>query len=734
MATGDESPDVTSLNAETLDATERRRTAEALRKSKDNLRWLIDHALDVITVIKGDGTILYQSPSTERVLGYESNELIGKNAADLIHPDDLPRVVSTVNERLQGTPDNSPIECRFRCRNGSWLIMESMAEASVDDTGVTLAVVTSHDITKRKRAEEALRAQRDKFEGVIASLADGLDIVSPDYRVHFQNKVLRDRFGDLTGKLCYQGYMSRETPCESCPMQKAIATGTAQTVELTAADGREYELTSTPFQDIDGETKAIEIARDITERKRAEEALRESERYLTKAQEIARIGSWTWDLTTDTVKWSDEMYRLFDMSPDEFDGKIVSVMDRIHPDDRDLLAQATEQTLVDGKARPLEYRVVRRDGTSIVVYAEGVTHLDESGKPVRMLGTVQDITERKRAEEALRESEERFRVTFDNAGIGAALVDMKGRAFRSNPALQEMLGYSAQELSGMAFTEVTHPDDATADWALAQELFAGKRNRYQIEKRFIRKDGQVIWGRVTASLVRSAEGEPQYGIGMVEDITERKRAEEALRESEERFRVSLMNSPVVVFSQDSELRYTWIHNPVPGFSVEDILGKTDEDLLPPEEASRLTAIKRRVLDSGSSTREEIQATARGEVIFHDLTVEPLRDATGTIVGITGTSFDITERKRTEEQLQVARERLEGRVERQLQRRNPYGLTFRELTVLHVVAAGKSGKEIATELGISPLTVQKHLSNILAKMDAASRTEAVARGLREGLLD
>jgi DNA-binding NarL/FixJ family response regulator len=141
-----------------------------------------------------------------------------------------------------------------------------------------------------------------------------------------------------------------------------------------------------------------------------------------------------------------------------------------------------------------------------------------------------------------------------------------------------------------------------------------------------------------------------------------------------------------------------------------------------------------VLDSGSSTREEIQATARGEVIFHDLTVEPLRDATGTIVGITGTSFDITERKRTEEQLQVARERLEGRVERQLQRRNPYGLTFRELTVLHVVAAGKSGKEIATELGISPLTVQKHLSNILAKMDAASRTEAVARGLREGLLD
>ena len=206
-----------------------------------------------------------------------------------------------------------------------------------------------------------------------------------------------------------------------------------------------------------------------------------------------------------------------------------------------------------------------------------------------------------------------------------------------------------------------------------------------------------------------------------------------LRVSEERFRVSLINSRVVVFSQDTELHYTWIHNPVPGFAVEDILGKTDADLLPPEEARRLMAIKRQVLRSGVGTREEIQGTVSGHVIFHDLTVEPLRDTMGTVVGITGASFDITARKRAEEALRGAREELESKVEGQMQEENPYGLTFRELTALHLVAEGKSDKEIATLLGISPRTANKHLENILGKMGASSRTEAGVRAVREGLL-
>ena len=137
--------------------------------------------------------------------------------------------------------------------------------------------------------------------------------------------------------------------------------------------------------------------------------------------------------------------------------------------------------------------------------------------------------ERKQAEEAVRASENRWRTLFDNAAVGIALVDALGQPVHSNLALQRMLGYTAEELRRMSFVEFTHPDDATKDWDLAREVFEGQRDHYQIEKRYIKKDGQVLWGHLTASAMRDENGGWQFGVGMVEDITERKQAEEQLR-------------------------------------------------------------------------------------------------------------------------------------------------------------------------------------------------------------
>ena len=138
--------------------------------------------------------------------------------------------------------------------------------------------------------------------------------------------------------------------------------------------------------------------------------------------------------------------------------------------------------------------------------------------------------ERKGAEEAFRESEARFQAVFENAAIGIALVDVHGHPVESNPALQKMLGYDKLELADMAFTEYTHPDDAQADWDLYTELVEGKRDQYRTEKRFLRKDGQVVWGKLHVSVVRNQKGEFKYCFGMVEDIYERKRTADALRE------------------------------------------------------------------------------------------------------------------------------------------------------------------------------------------------------------
>lgn len=133
------------------------------------------------------------------------------------------------------------------------------------------------------------------------------------------------------------------------------------------------------------------------------------------------------------------------------------------------------------------------------------------------------LIERQRAAGALRRSEARFRAIFADAAIGIALVDLAGRLLESNPALQRLLGYSGDELRDLAFTQFTHPDDVAADLELYRELVAGTRDHYQLAKRYLHKDGQVVWGRLTVSLVRDGDGQPLYAIGMVEDITEYKR-------------------------------------------------------------------------------------------------------------------------------------------------------------------------------------------------------------------
>jgi PAS domain S-box-containing protein len=142
---------------------------------------------------------------------------------------------------------------------------------------------------------------------------------------------------------------------------------------------------------------------------------------------------------------------------------------------------------------------------------------------------VTDVTERKEAEEALRESEERFRAIFEGAAVGAALVDLQqGRVAESNPALGRMLGYGEEELRGMRSVNLAHPDDATDDGALVEELLAGERDSYQTEKRYARKDGSILWGRLAVSLTRYANGGPRFLVLMVEDITERKALERRL--------------------------------------------------------------------------------------------------------------------------------------------------------------------------------------------------------------
>jgi PAS domain S-box-containing protein len=222
---------------------------------------------------------------------------------------------------------------------------------------------------------------------------------------------------------------------------------------------------------------------------------------------------------------SPQIEAMLGFSPAEWLADPKLCFRQLHPEDRERVLEEVYQSQDNGKPFRSEYRLMTRDGRVVWVRDEAIVVRNEAGCPCLIQGVMWDISEHKQEEELLRKSESKFRTIIERVAVGIALVDIEGRLMESNPALQEMLGYSGEELRNRVFNEFTHPDDGMVDVDFHKDLITGKRDHYQIEKRYIRMGGEVVWGRLNVSLVRDTEGEFQFTICMVEDITERKRLE-----------------------------------------------------------------------------------------------------------------------------------------------------------------------------------------------------------------
>ncbi len=217
--------------------------------------------------------------------------------------------------------------------------------------------------------------------------------------------------------------------------------------------------------------------------------------------------------------------RIWGRSCDELYESPSRWAEAIHPEDRErVLNQAQTQKQIAGEYNE-DYRIVRPDGSMRWIRDRAFLVRDECGKVDRIVGIATDITEQRNTEELLLKSETESRVIFENAPLGMALVDPDGHPIKTNPALQRLLGYTEEELREMSFKEFTHPEDVEKDWSLYQELVEGKREDYQIEKRYIRKDKELVSARLTVSLVHGTSKDRICAVGMVEDITEKRKLE-----------------------------------------------------------------------------------------------------------------------------------------------------------------------------------------------------------------
>jgi PAS domain S-box-containing protein len=282
-----------------------------------------------------------------------------------------------------------------------------------------------------------------------------------------------------------------------------------------------------------GETvreKTEALREELAERKRTEEALRESERHYQTLADVSPVGIFRTDAQGLTTYVNARWCQISGLSAADAlgDGWLRAV----HPDDREELSQGWQIATGAQRTSDADYRLLHPDGTISWVMGQSVPERDQAGRVAGYVGTLTDVTERRRVEETLRVSERKFQSVFDQAAVGVVIAEgLDGRYVDANRRFCEMTGYTAQELRQLASRDITHPDDIAIDVDQAEKISSGVISEFSLEKRFRKKDGTLVWTRVFVAPLDPSEAKPTMRIGVTEDITERKRAEEALRAS-----------------------------------------------------------------------------------------------------------------------------------------------------------------------------------------------------------
>lgn len=529
----------------------------------------------------------------------------------------------------------------------------------------------------KREAEQALRESEELLSITLSSIGDA--VISTDDKGFIirmnptAEKLCGWKLNDARGKKLSEVFkiINAESRVRvESPFEKVIKTGKviglANHTILISRDGTERNIadSAAPIKDSKGNIKGVVLVfSDVTEAYKTRKELEESEQLLQESQKIARLGSYVWDLSKGSWSSSKILDEIFGIDKN-YTRSLEGWAALVHPDWRETMNKYVMEEVIGKRKRfDKEYKIIRiKDGKERWVHGLGELELDKNKQPVRLKGTINDITERKLAEDALHKSRKEFKSYFDSGSIGLSVTGPDKTWREINQRLCEMFGYTKEELIGLTWDSLTHPDDLDLNLNFFQQALDGKIDHYEIDKRFIKKDGSIIYVTLSVVCQRNDDGTVNHFLSSYNDITQRKKAEEALQKSEERYRlISNLVSDYVFSSsltEDGTIKLNWVAG-----AFENITGYTFEEYtarggwlaaLHPDDVE-IDRLDMEILRKNKQVVTEVRTiTKNGNTVWVRVYAHPVwDDQEKKVIGVYGAVQDITDRKRADEQLKIS---------------------------------------------------------------------------------
>jgi PAS domain S-box-containing protein len=654
------------------DITDRKKAQEALRQSENRYRTIIEHAGEGIAVTQ-DGISQLVNPQLVATTGYSEEEIVSRPFVEFVHPDDREKVMETYARRLQGQQVPPIYELRIidKDERTRWLENNGVL---IEWNGKPASLNFLRDITARKDAERELRKEKDKAQQYLGIARVVFLAIDADGKVILINRKGSELLGndqeEIVGKNWFDNFVPERLRAETRKVFDELMAGRIEPVEyfenpVLTSSGQERLIAwhNTVIRDDAGNiTGTLSSGEDVTERRQAEKTLKEATGLLETIFAHTHILVACLDPQFNFVRVNRAYAAADGREPSFFVGRNHF---ELYPDaENEVVFRKVVEIGVPyfAHAKPFEYAEHPE---------RGVTYWDWSLVPIKqedgvvcgLVLTLANVTEQKRAEQALRESEERFRKVFEEGPVGMVLTSRDMKFFRANPAFCKMLEYTIEEMSDKTFLDVTHPAHRDADRQNVEKMWRGETQHYKTEKRYLARNGDVRWGSLSTSLIRGQNGDPLYALAMVEDITDRKRSEEALRKSEERFRQFFENEPEYCYMVSPEgtiLDVNAAALKALGYEKEELLGQPLRLIYAPESLPKATALFEKGTCGETIENEEFVIRAKnGTPRTVLLSTGFIRDSSGRILHLVSVQRDITDLKEAERALREREATLTG---------------------------------------------------------------------------